>query len=168
MAIRELRIEGDPVLRKVCKPVRVIDDRLESLMLDMEETMHENNGVGLAAPQVGVLKRCVVVDPCDDSGEALFMINPVIVSGEGDQECVEGCLSVPNKRGMVHRPYQVTCRYTDMDGNEMEIEAEGLLANIICHELDHLDGVLYVDKARMMSDREYDEYLKKQAEADDE
>ncbi len=167
MAIRELRTEGDPVLRKTCKPVRVIDDRLLDLLRDMEETMRENNGVGLAAPQVGILKRVVVVDPCDGS-EALYLINPVITSSEGDQECVEGCLSVPNKRGMVHRPYKVTCQYVDTDGNEMEIEAEELLANIICHELDHLDGVLYVDKAQMMSDKEYDEYLKKQEAADNE
>ncbi len=158
MAIRELRYEGDSVLRKVCKPVKSIDRKLIDLMLDMEETMHENEGVGLAAPQIGILRRCVVIDPHDGS-DTFYMINPEITASEGTQDCVEGCLSVPNKRGLVQRPYKVTCRYYDLEGNEIELDAEGFLANIICHELDHLDGTLYIDKARMMSDKEYAEYV---------
>ncbi|MBR5136973.1 MAG: peptide deformylase [Clostridia bacterium] len=158
MAIREVRYEGDSVLRKVCKPVKAIDQKLIDLMMDMEDTMRENEGVGLAAPQIGILRRCVVIDPHDGS-DTFYMVNPEIVDSEGEQDCVEGCLSVPNKRGLVKRPYRVVCRYFDLEGNEIELDAEGFLANIICHELDHLDGTLYIDKAKMLSDKEYAEYL---------
>ena len=163
MAIRELRYEGDSVLRKICKPIKAIDSKIVELMQDMEETMLENGGVGLAAPQIGILRRCVVINPHDGS-DTLFMINPEIIDQDGEQDCVEGCLSVPNKRGLVQRPYSLTCRYYDLEGNHIEMDAEGFLANIICHELDHLDGVLYIDKARMLSDSEYAEYLRQMDE----
>lgn len=158
MAIREVRYEGDSVLRKICKPIKAIDKKIVDLMMDMEDTMRENEGVGLAAPQIGILRRCVVIDPHDGS-DTYYMINPVIVDSDGEQDCLEGCLSVPNKRGLVKRPYRVVCRYFDLEGNEIELEAEDFLANIICHELDHLDGTLYIDKAKMLSDKEYAEYV---------
>ena len=157
MAIRELRYEGDSVLRKICKPIKAIDSKIVELMQDMEETMLENEGVGLAAPQIGILRRCVVINPHDGS-DTLFMINPEIIEQDGEQDCVEGCLSVPNKRGLVQRPYSLTCRYYDLEGNHIEMDAEGFLANIICHELDHLDGIVYTEKMeRFLTTEELEE-----------
>lgn len=143
MALREIRVEGDPVLTKVCKEVKEITPRTQDLIDDMIETMYEANGVGLAAPQVGVLKRIVVIDV----GEGpIVMINPRIISQDGEQTGDEGCLSVPGKAGCVTRPNHVVARFFDEDMDECEIEGEELLARAICHELEHLDGHLYVEK----------------------
>ena len=143
MALREIRVQGDPVLEKVCKEVKEITPRIQDLIDDMVETMYEANGVGLAAPQVGILKRIVVIDV----GEGpIVMINPRIVSTEGEQTGDEGCLSVPGKAGCVTRPNYVVARFCNEDMQECEIEGTELLARAICHELDHLDGHLYVEK----------------------
>ena len=143
MALREIRVEGDPVLAKVCKEIKEVTPRIQDLIDDMIETMYEANGVGLAAPQVGVLKRLVVIDV----GEGpIVMINPTIVATDGEQTGDEGCLSVPGKAGIVTRPNYVKARFFDEEMNECEVEGEGLLARAICHELDHLDGHLYVEK----------------------
>ena len=142
MAIRNIRTEGDPVLGKVCKEVKEVTPKIIDLIDDMIETMYEANGVGLAAPQVGILKRIVVIDV----GEGpIVMINPTIIQADGEQTGDEGCLSVPGKAGKVSRPNYVVARYLDEDMNEREIEGEELLARAICHELDHLDGHLYVE-----------------------
>ena len=143
MALREIRVQGDPVLEKVCKEVKEITPRTQDLIDDMIETMYEANGVGLAAPQVGILKRIVVIDV----GEGpIVMINPYIVSTDGEQTGDEGCLSVPGKAGQVTRPNHVVARFLNEDMQECEIEGTELLARAICHELDHLDGHLYVEK----------------------
>ena len=143
MALREIRVEGDPVLTKVCKEIKEVTPRIQDLIDDMIETMYEANGVGLAAPQVGILKRLVVIDV----GEGpIVMINPRIVAQDGEQTGDEGCLSVPGKAGCVTRPNYVMARFFDDEMNECEIEGEGLLARAICHELDHLEGHLYVEK----------------------
>jgi len=143
MALREIRVEGDPVLAKVCKEIKEVTPRIQDLIDDMIETMYEANGVGLAAPQVGILKRLVVIDV----GEGpIVMINPVIVAQDGEQIGDEGCLSVPGKAGIVTRPNYVKARFFDEEMNECEIEGEELLARAICHELDHLEGHLYVEK----------------------
>lgn len=143
MALREIRVQGDPVLTKVCKEVKEITPRLQDLIDDMIETMYEVNGVGLAAPQVGILKRIVVIDV----GEGpIVMVNPRIVAQDGEQRGDEGCLSVPGKAGIVTRPNYVMARFFDEEMNECEIEGEGLLARAICHELEHLEGHLYVEK----------------------
>ena len=143
MAIRTIRTAGDTVLAKKCKEVLEVTPKITELIDDMLETMYEANGVGLAAPQVGILKRIVVIDV----GEGpIVMINPTIIETEGEQVGDEGCLSVPGKVGQVKRPNRVVARFFDEDMNECEIEGEELLARAICHELDHLDGHLYVEK----------------------
>ena len=143
MALREIRVQGDPVLAKVCKEVKEVTPRTMDLIDDMIETMYEANGVGLAAPQVGILKRIVVIDV----GEGpIVMINPTIVATDGEQTGDEGCLSVPGKAGIVTRPNYVKARFFDEEMNECEVEGTELLARAICHELDHLDGHLYVEK----------------------
>lgn len=143
MALREIRVQGDPVLGKVCKEIKEVTPRTLDLIDDMIETMYEANGVGLAAPQVGILKRLVVIDV----GEGpIVMINPRIISADGEQTGDEGCLSVPGKAGQVTRPNHVVARFFDEEMNECEIEGEELLARAICHELDHIDGHLYVEK----------------------
>ena len=143
MALREIRVQGDPVLSKVCKEVKEVTPRIQDLIEDMIETMYEANGVGLAAPQVGILKRIVVIDVGDGP---IVMINPRIINTDGEQTGDEGCLSVPGKAGVVTRPNYVMARFFDEEMNECEIEGEELLARAICHELDHLDGHLYVEK----------------------
>lgn len=145
MALREIRIEGDPILTKKCNPVKQMTPRLKELAEDMLETMHDANGVGLAAPQVGVLRRIVVIDVMDGSGPH-FLVNPVIVESDGEQTGQEGCLSVPYKSGQVTRPMHVVCEAFDLDMNPIRLEGEGLLARAICHELDHLDGIMYTTK----------------------
>lgn len=143
MALREIRVQGDPVLGKACKPITEVTPKITDLIDDMIETMYEANGVGLAAPQVGILKRLVVIDV----GEGpIVMINPTIVSTDGEQTGSEGCLSVPGKAGQVTRPNHVVARFFDEEMNECEVEGTELLARAICHELDHLDGHLYVEK----------------------
>ena len=142
MALRTIRIMGDEVLTKVCREVKKVTPRISELIDDMLETMYESNGVGLAAPQVGILKRIVVIDV----GEGpIVLINPEIIKTEGSQTGDEGCLSVPGKAGIVTRPNEVTVRFTGEDGNTYDLEGTELLARAICHECDHLDGKLYVD-----------------------
>ena len=143
MALREIRTQGDPVLGKVCKEIKEITPRIAELIEDMIETMYEANGVGLAAPQVGILKRLVVIDV----GEGpIVMINPKIIETSGEQTGEEGCLSVPGKSGCVTRPNHVIARFFNEEMVECEVEGTELLARAICHELDHLDGHLYVEK----------------------
>lgn len=144
MAIRKVRTIGDEILRKHCKPVKEVTPRIEDLVEDMFETMYEANGVGLAAPQVGVLKAIVVIDVED--GNQYVLINPEIIKTEGSQTGSEGCLSVPGKSGVVTRPNYVKVRAYDLDMNQFELEGEELLARAICHECDHLNGDLFVDK----------------------
>jgi peptide deformylase len=144
MALRNLRFNGDEILRKRSREVSVIDNKIKMLLNDMIDTMYENDGVGLAAPQVGILKRVVTIDV--DDGNIYRMINPKIIKSSGEQTDQEGCLSVPETKGMVKRPMSVTAVYTDEDGNEVTVEAEGLLARAICHEIDHLNGVLFIDR----------------------
>lgn len=145
MATRNIRTDGDAVLRKICKPVKEMNYRTAVLIDDMFETMYAANGVGLAAPQVGILKRLVVIDIGD--GNPLTLINPEIIETSGEQTGDEGCLSLPGLTGTVTRPMHVVCKALDREMNEITVEGEGLLARAICHEVDHLDGILYKDKA---------------------
>lgn len=147
MAIRTIRIDGDPVLRKNCKIVKSVTPRIAELIDDMFDTMYEANGVGLAAPQVGVLKRIVVIDVSPEGDDPIVMINPEIIERSGEQTGDEGCLSLPGMTACVTRPNYVKCRFMDEEMESYEVEAEGLFARAICHELDHLDGVLYKDVA---------------------
>ena len=143
MAIRKILKIGDETLRKHARPVTEVDRRTRQLLDDMAETMYAADGAGLAAPQVGILRRVVVIDV----GEGLIeLVNPEIVASEGEQHQAEGCLSVPGKRGVVARPAKVTVRALNRRGKPIEIVGEGFLAMALCHEIDHLDGVLYVDK----------------------
>lgn len=144
MAIRTIREIGDPVLNKVSKEVKEITPRIQDLIDDMFETMYEANGVGLAAPQVGILKRIVVIDTTGE--DPILLINPKIVEMSGEQSGNEGCLSVPGKTGIVTRPNYVKVVAQNEDLETFEIEGEELLARALCHELEHLDGHLYVEK----------------------
>lgn len=147
MAKRIIRTDEDPILRKKSRKVDKIDDKILVLLDDMVETMYDANGVGLAAPQIGVLRRLVVID----IGEGpMKLINPEITFTDGEEEDLEGCLSVPGYNGLVKRPEKLICKYTDENNENIELEAEGFLARAICHELDHLDGILYTDKAETM------------------
>jgi len=147
MAYREIRQDGDAVLRKKSRPVEEIDNKILTLLEDMADTMYKADGVGLAAPQVGILKRIVTID----TGDGLYeMINPVILEQSGEQDGPEGCLSLPGTTGEVKRPMNVKVRYTDRNGETVIIETEELFARAICHEVDHLDGILYKDKAHRM------------------
>ena len=136
--------EGDPILRKTSRKIETIDDRIKTLAADMLETMHDANGVGLAAVQVGKLRRLVIVEV--EEGRPFILINPEIVAKEGRQTEVEGCLSIPGKWGITDRPMKVTVRATGLDGKNFSVIGSGLLARALCHEIDHLDGILYVDK----------------------
>lgn len=142
MALRTIRTEGDPILRKICRPVTQVDDRTKELIGDMLDTMYDADGVGLAAPQVGILKRIVVIDVGDGP---VVMVNPEILETSGSQTGQEGCLSIPGKTGIVTRPMYVKAKAYDENMNEYEIEGEELMARAICHELAHLDGDLYID-----------------------
>ena len=143
MALRNIRKLGDDILRKKCRSVETIDEKILTLLDDMAETMYAANGVGLAAPQIGVLKRVVVIDIGD---ELLELINPEITHFEGNIKDTEGCLSVPGKYGYVVRPAKVTATALNRDGEKFEITGEGMLAKALCHEIDHLDGIVFVDK----------------------
>ncbi len=145
MAIRNLRYQKDEILKKKSREVEVIDDKLQTLIDDMIETMHKYNGLGLAAVQVGVLKRVIVLDMYDDKGP-IVMINPVIIKTKGEQEVDEGCLSFPNQFAKVIRPAEVAAEYTDRNGKRMRVKAKELLAQAICHETDHLNGEVFIDK----------------------
>ena len=140
MGIRKILTVKDPALHKVCKPVEKFDGKLHKLLDDMRETLIESNGVGLAAPQVGILRRVVIVDTGE---EFLELVNPTLVETSGEQEGAEGCLSVPGKYGIVKRPYYATVRAQDRFGEWYEVEGEELIARCFCHELDHLDGIVY-------------------------
>ncbi|MBE6552188.1 MAG: peptide deformylase [Ruminococcaceae bacterium] len=154
MALRQILKEGDPVLRKKSRPIEKIDDRLITLIDDMRETLEKSGGVGLAAVQVGVLKRVVLVD---NGEEVLELINPVIVSKEGHQEEVEGCLSCPNVWGVTQRPMVVTVSAMNRNGEMKTYTGDGLTARCFCHELDHLDGILFIDHAEILDEDELEE-----------
>lgn len=143
MALRTIRLEGDPILRKKSREIEDINERITILLDDMVETMEDADGVGLAAPQVGVLRRAIVIDV----GEGpIKMVNPEIIERDGLKTDVEGCLSIPGKNGTVERPLHVKVKYRDEEGQERILEGSDLFARAICHEIDHLDGVLYTDK----------------------
>lgn len=143
MALRNIRFEGDEILRKKSRKVEEINERILTLIEDMKETMYHADGVGLAAPQVGILKRIVVIDV---GNGPITLINPEIIKEEGSQLGYEGCLSIPEKQGKVDRPNKVTVKALNENGEEFELEGEELLARAICHEVDHLDGILFIDK----------------------
>lgn len=145
MAIRNIRIFGDKVLNKVSKEVKEVDKKLLILIEDMLDTMYDAGGVGLAAPQVGVLKRVVVIDVSEEGNEPIILINPVILETEGEQTGDEGCLSLPGKVGTVTRPNYVKVKAMNEKMEEITVEGTGLLARALCHEIDHLNGVLYTD-----------------------
>ncbi|MCR4868243.1 MAG: peptide deformylase [Lachnospiraceae bacterium] len=155
MALREVRIQGDPVLEKVCRPVEKLTERLEVLIDDMLETMYDENGVGLAAPQVGVLRRIVVIDV----GEGpIVLINPEIVEQDGEQTGSEGCLSLPGKAGIVTRPNHVVVKALDRNMESVTVEGYELLARALCHEIDHLNGHMYTEYVEgPLQDVDYDE-----------
>ena len=167
MALRKIVEQGDPCLNKVCRPVTEFNGRLHELLDDLVETLADANGAGLAAPQVGVLRRvCVVMD--EDSEEYLELVNPEIVAQSGEQPGLEGCLSVPGKWGIVTRPQLVRVRAQDRDGNWFEVEGEDLTARAFCHEIEHLDGHLYTEHIdHFRSDEELRDYLE-QEEAQEE
>ena len=146
MALRNIRVIGDEILYKRSKEVKEVTEKTRQLVEDMFETMYEAEGVGLAAPQVGILKRIVVIDVSEEQNSPIVLINPVITHMEGEQRGSEGCLSVPGKAGIVIRPNLVRARALDLDMNEIEIEGEEFLARAIIHEVEHLDGKLYIDK----------------------
>ena len=140
MGLRKILTDTDPALHKVCRPVEKFDGKLHKLLDDMRQTLEEANGVGLAAPQVGILRRVVIVDTGE---EILELVNPTLLETDGEQEGPEGCLSVPGRYGLVKRPYWAKVRAQDRYGNWYEAEGEELIGRCFCHELDHLDGILY-------------------------
>ena len=142
MGIRKIMTVKEPCLHKVCRPVEKFDGKLHKLLDDMKETLLDANGVGLAAPQVGILRRVVVVDTGE---EMLELVNPELLETSGEQEGAEGCLSVPGKYGLVKRPMVAKVRAQDRDGNWFEVEGEELIARCFCHEIDHLDGIVYTE-----------------------
>lgn len=145
MAIRNIRQEGDEILKKKSREVEVIDDKVKELIEDMVETMHKYDGVGLAAVQVGILKRIIVIDIYDDKTPIVKLINPVLVKQKGEREVEEGCLSFPNKFAKVKRPNEVVVEGLNENGDKVKIKATGLLAQALCHEIDHLNGITFVD-----------------------
>jgi peptide deformylase len=166
MALRNITVRGDEILTKKCKTIKSITPRLRELAEDMVETMKAADGVGIAAPQVGVMKRFFVAMPHVESEDEsirekiYYMINPEITYREGTQESSEGCLSVPGYMGLVDRPEKIRIKALDLDGNEQEYEFEGFAATVFCHEYDHLEGILYSDIAKeMMTVEEYSERL---------
>ncbi len=142
MGLRKIMTVKEPCLHKVCRPVEKFDGKLHKLLDDMKETLADANGVGLAAPQVGILRRVVVVDTGE---EMLELVNPELLETSGEQVGSEGCLSVPGKYGIVKRPNYAKVRAYDRDGNEFEVEGEELMARCFCHEIDHLDGIVYTE-----------------------
>ena len=152
MGLRKILTDKEPALHKVCKPVVSFDSKLHKLLDDMRETLIDSNGVGLAAPQVGILRRVVLVDTGD---EILELINPTMVETDGEQVGAEGCLSVPGRYGLVKRPYYARVRAQDRNGDWYEAEGEELIARCFCHELDHLDGIIYTEvMERWLTDEE--------------
>lgn len=163
MAVRKIVERGDPVLNKVCRPVTEFNQRLHILLDDMAETLKEAGGVGLAAPQVGILRRVCLVE--DDEDKIIELINPEIIFTEGEQTGLEGCLSIPGRYGVVSRPYRVRVRAQDRNGAVFEVEGEELTARCFCHEIEHLDGHLYTERCdHLLSPEEIDDYMKKHPE----
>ena len=163
MALRTILTDGDPALHKVCRPVTQFDEKLHDLLDDMKETLAKANGAGLAAPQVGILRRAVIVVDAND--EMLELVTPEIIAREGEQEGFEGCLSVPGRWGVVKRPMKAKVRAQDRNGNFFEVEGEEIVARCFCHELDHLDGHLFTELAgRLYTNEELEEMM---AEEDD-
>lgn len=168
MALRKIALQGEACLSKVCRPVTDFNDRLHQLLDDLTDTLIDSGGVGLAAPQVGILRRvCVVMN---EDNEVLELVNPEVIYTEGEQTGLEGCLSVPGKYGEVTRPWFVRVRAQDRDGNWFEAEDEGLTARCFCHEIEHLDGHLFVEHTdHLLSEEELEAYIRKQeAEEEDE
>ena len=145
MAIREIRISGDEILRKTAKEVDEVNDKIKELLQDMLETMHKYNGVGLAGPQVGILKRVIVIDLYDGS-KPLLLVNPKIIKTKGEQEVEEGCLSFPNEYGKIIRPKEVIVEALNEEGKKVKIVGKDLLAQALDHEIDHLNGILFFDR----------------------
>ena len=167
MALRKIVLQGEECLKKKCRPVTDFNERLHTLLDDMAETLMDSGGVGLAAPQVGILRRVCVVLNEDD--ELIELINPEIVFTEGEQTGLEGCLSVPGKYGVVTRPNIVRVRAQDRDGVFFEVEDEGLTARCFCHEIEHLDGHLFVEHTdHLLTDEELQEYIRRQEEEEGE
>ena len=163
MAIRTILTKGEPALNKVCHPVTKFDDKLADLLDDLKETLAQANGLGLAAPQVGILRRAVIV--VNEEGEMLELVNPEILTQEGEQEGFEGCLSVPGRWGVVKRPYKVRVRAQDRNGNFFEAEGEEIVARCFCHEIEHLDGHLFTEHAdRRYTTEELDRMMEEQGE----
>ena len=161
MALRTIVQDGDPILKKVCRPVTKFDDRLGTLLDDMKETLLDSGGVGLAAPQVGILRRVCVMQNEDD--EVIELINPEIIYTEGEQTGLEGCLSVPGKYGIVTRPEVVRVRAQDRNGDFFEVEDSDLTARCFCHEIEHLDGHLFVEHTdHLMTEEELEEFIRRQ------
>ena len=155
MGLRKILTDKEPALHKVCKPVTSFDNKLFKLLDDMAETLVDSGGVGLAAPQVGILRRVVLVDVGEEESEILELINPEMVETDGEQYGPEGCLSVPGKYGLVKRPYYAKVRAQDRNGEWFEAEGEELIARCFCHELDHLDGIVYTEVMdRFLTDEE--------------
>ena len=166
MALRKIALQGEPCLTKTCRPVTDFNGRLHELLDDLKDTLIDSGGVGLAAPQVGILRRVCVVTNEDE--EVIELVNPEIIYTEGEQTGLEGCLSVPGKYGEVTRPWFVRVRAQDRDGNWFEAEDEGLFARCFCHEIEHLDGHLFVEHTdHLLSEEELQEYIQKQEEEED-
>ena len=164
MALRTILTDGDPALHKACRPVTQFDEKLHDLLDDMKETLAKANGAGLAAPQVGILRRAVIVVDAND--EMLELVNPEIIAREGEQEGFEGCLSVPGRWGVVKRPMKAKVRAQDRNGNFFEVEGEEIVARCFCHEIDHLDGHLFTELAgRLYTNEELDELMAEEDEA---
>ena len=162
MALRNIVKEGDPILSKKCRPYEKFDHKLWNLLDDLKETLADSGGVGLAAPQVGVMRRCCVIDVGDGPIE---FVNPEIIETDGEQEVQEGCLSCPDQFGIIVRPQYVKTRYFDRNGNECFIEGEDLFAQAMCHEFDHLDGILFKSKViRMLTEEELREMREEEEE----
>lgn len=157
MALRNIVVEGDEILRKKCREVGEVTDRIKETLDDMVDTMHDAMGVGLAAPQIGIMRRMFVAEPEPD-GKIYYFVNPEITMREGNVEGEEGCLSVPGYFGVVDRPERITIKGLDRDGNPQEYTFEGFEARVMCHEYDHLDGILYKDKAKEMYDASEEGY----------
>ena len=164
MALRTILTDNDPALHKVCRPVTNFDGRLHDLIDDLKETLAEANGAGLAAPQVGILRRVVIV--VDNEENMLELVNPELIAQEGEQEGFEGCLSVPGRWGIVKRPQKAKVRAQDRNGNFFEVEGEDIVARCFCHEIEHLDGHMYYEKAegRLLTEDEVDEIMQKAEE----
>ena len=163
MGLRKILTDAEPALHKTCRPVEQFDRKLHKLLDDMTDTLIDSGGVGLAAPQVGILRRVCLVE--DSEGEILELINPEIIAKSGEQTGLEGCLSLPGKFGMVKRPMKVRVRAQDRDGNEFEVEDEGLTARCFCHEIEHLDGHLFSEHCdRLLTNEELEELMREQEE----